>query len=897
MSAPLYLVDGYNLIYRSYFAFIRRPLHNPEGKNTSAVYGFFRSLFQLLRLKNPEYLAVVLDSRTPTFRHEQYERYKANRGAAPEDLHAQVPVIEEILSALGIPTLRRDGFEADDLIATLAQRCREEGRPCYILSGDKDLLQIVGDGVFVLNAREEADPFAEWGREEVFRQRGIWPEQVRDYLALVGDSSDNIPGVKGIGEKTAAKLLAEHGSLEAIYRDLEAVKPDSLRRKLAAGREAAEMSRELVCLRADVPLEPGPGDFRLKPLNAEAAIPLFARQGMKTLVEGLGGSLEKELELETTRPEGYQAVTDAASLDHWIAEIRRRRLFALDVETDNLDEISAKPIGISLAVAEGRACYVPLRAAGEKVLPEELVRDRLKTVLEDPQIRVVGQNLKFDYKVLKRWGLPPRNLYFDTMIASWVLESEQLVYGLDSLALKYLSYKITTYEETVGKDKTRTLADVELAKAAAYSAEDADIALRLYRRFDPELRAAGLEEIFYRLEMPLVRVLAEMELAGIRIDPRQLDAYSAELDKEMDAIGQEIFTLCGRTFNLNSTQQLQEVLFTERKLSPIKKTKTGYSTDTSVLEELAREDPVPARLLRYRFLAKLKSTYVTALPSLCHPDTGRLHTHFLQTGTATGRLSSKNPNLQNIPVREEEGRRIRAAFIPEPGWCFLSADYSQIELAVLASLSGDSMLQEAFRQGRDIHIHTASLLFGVPAEEVTAAQRQVGKTINFGVIYGMSAFRLARDLRIGREVAQKFINRYFQRYARVEEFIREIVRQAEQRGYVQTITGRRRRIANINSRNHTEKAAAERIAVNSVIQGSAADIVKRAMLEVERRLREEGMATRLLLQVHDELIFEVPRVEQEKAARLIRAEMERIGDLQVPLVVKVECGDSWGVIH
>ncbi len=897
MSAPLYLVDGYNLIYRSYFAFIRRPLHNPEGRNSSAVYGFFRSLFQLLRLKEPQYLAVVLDSRTPTFRHQQYEKYKANRGAAPEDLHAQLPVIEEILTALGVPQLRRDGFEADDLIATLAARCRSEGRPCCILSADKDLLQIVGDGVCVLAGRDEGDPFAEWGREEVHEQRGVWPEQIRDYLALVGDASDNVPGVKGIGEKTAVKLLAEHGSLEAIYRDLSKVTPESLRRKLADGSGSANLSRELVTLRADMPLDLQPEDFRLKALDAEAAIPLFAREGMKTLVEGLGGSLEKELELETTRPEAYEAVTDEAGLERWIAAIRSRGLVALDVETDSLDEIAAKPVGISLAVEEGRACYIPLRTSGEPALPEERVRERLREVLDDGRIRVVGQNLKFDYKVLKRWGAAPRSLYFDTMIASWVLESEQLVYGLDSLALKYLNYRMTTYEEVIGKDKKRTLADVELARATAYSAEDADIALRLYGKFDAELRAQHLDAIFFELEMPLVQVLADMELAGIRIDPAQLDVYSAELDKEMAAISQEIFGLCGRTFNLNSTQQLQEVLFTDRKLAPIKKTKTGFSTDTTVLEELAREDPVPARLLRYRFLSKLKSTYVTALPALCHVDTGRLHTHFVQTGTATGRLSSKNPNLQNIPVREEEGRRIRAAFIPRPGWRFLSADYSQIELAILASLSGDPMLTAAFREGRDIHAQTASLLFGVPVEGVSPAQRQVGKTINFGVIYGMSAFRLARDLRIGRETAQKFINRYFQRFARVEEFIRGIVKKAEEQGWVETITGRRRRIANINGRNHAEKAAAERVAVNSVIQGSAADIVKRAMLAVARRLEEEGLATHLLLQVHDELIFEVPRDEEERASLLIRAEMERVADLEVPLGVKIDCGDSWGVIH
>ncbi len=896
MNAPLYLVDGYSLIYPAYFALIRRPLINSQGQNTSAVYGFFGSLFKLFKLKNPSYLAVVMDSATPTFRHEKYPEYKANREKAPQDLHDQVLVIEEILAALGVSCLRRDGFEADDLMATLAEKCRQEGRECYILSGDKDLLQLVGGGVYVIHPPKGDGDFSVLDREAVFASRSIYPEQVIDYLALAGDQSDNVPGVAGVGDKIAVKLLSEYSDLDTVYKDLDGVKPAGVKKKLEDGRSSAFLSRELVTLRTDVPLDASLENLRLLNLNREAAIPLFARQGMNRIVEELGGKVEEQLAAAQLTPGGYETVRTPEALQAWIAEVRKAGTFAFDTETDSLDPLQAHPVGFSLATAKGKACYIPVQAAGVEVLDLEKVLTQLRRILEDPALTLIGQNIKYDYKVMACQGLVLRCRFFDTMVAAWLLDSERSSYSLDNLALQLLNYRTIHYSDVVGKDKT--LADVELRRATDYSGEDADITFQLFQLFQPQLETEGFASIFSDLEMPLVGILADMEIAGIRLDASELRSYSPELEVELAQLESEIFSLCGHSFNVRSTKELQRVLFEELGLPPVKKTKTGQSTDSYVLMELTRTgNKVPELVLNHRLLSKLKSTYVDALPGLVNPDSGRLHTHYIQTGAATGRLASKDPNLQNIPVREESGRRIRKAFVPEPGYHFLSADYSQIELVVLAHLSGDPMLKEAFHQDKDIHRQTAAVLFGVPEPEVTAEQRRIGKTINFGVIYGMSAFRLARDLRIPRRDADEFIQRYFERYAGVDRFIKQTVREAERTGFVQTIMGRRRPISRITSRNRTEKMAAERVAMNSPIQGSAADIVKQAMIDVTRALGEKKMKSRLLLQVHDELIFEVPEAELSQAQDLVKQRMEQAVKLSVPLRVSLEVGPTWGDIH
>jgi DNA polymerase-1 len=896
MNQPLYLVDGYSLIYRAYFAFIRRPLTNSRGQNTSAVFGFFSSLFQLLKLRGPSFLAVAMDSRTPTFRHKMYPQYKANREKAPQDLHDQVPIIEDILDALGICCLRRDGFEADDLIATLAARSREEGRECYILSGDKDLLQLVGGGVYVIHPPRGGEDFKVLDRDGVYAARNIYPEQIIDYLALTGDQSDNVPGVAGVGDKTAVRLLSEYQDLERLYAELEKLQTAGVRRKLKEGRDNAFLSRKLVRLRNDVPLDVGVEQLALSELNRQAAIPLFADLDMSRMVEELGGSFQEQKEVQQLEPGAYETVLTTESLERWVGEVSRAGVFAFDTETDSLDPLQANSVGFSLALGKGRACYIPVKAAGREVLDLRTVLERLGGVLTDPSLTLVGQNIKYDYKVMVRQGITLGCRLFDTMVAAWLLDSERSSYSMDNLAAQLLNYRTIHYTDVV--EKNQTLADVPLERAADYSAEDADITFQLYELFRPQLESAGLEGIFSDLEMPLVSILAEMEIAGIRLDAAQLRAYSDQLEEELARLEEQIFLLCGRSFNVRSTKELQTVLFDELGLPPIKKTKTGQSTDNYVLMELVRTgNKVPELVLNHRLLSKLKSTYVDSLPHLVNQESGRLHTHYIQTGAATGRLASKDPNLQNIPIREESGRHIRKAFVPDSGCSFLSADYSQIELAVLAHLSGDPMLREAFRQNRDIHRQTAAVLYGVDEAEVSADQRRVGKTINFGVIYGMSAFRLARDMRIPRRDADEFIQRYFQRYAGVERFIKQTIRQAEQRGYVETIMGRRRPVSRINSRNRTEKMAAERVAVNSPIQGSAADIVKRAMIEVTRALADRRMGSRLLLQVHDELIFEVPDGELDRARELVKEKMEKAVQLSVPLRVSLEVGPTWGDIH
>jgi DNA polymerase-1 len=896
MNTPLYLVDGYSLIYRAYFAFIRRPLTNSKGQNTSAIFGFFSSLFQLFKLRTPVLLAVVMDSHVPTFRHEKYPQYKANREKAPQDLHDQVPVIERILSALGIACLRRDGFEADDLIATLAASAREEGRECYILSGDKDLLQLVGGGVFVIQPPKGAGDFHILDREGVFTARSIYPEQVVDYLALTGDQSDNVPGVAGVGDKTAVKLLTEYNDLDGLYKKLDGLQPPGVKKKLEVGRSNAYLSRDLVMLRSDVPMGVTIGELRVDELNREAAVPLFAEQDMGRMVEELGGRLEEQKAVEQLEPGSYETVLTLQDLQRWIREARSAGVYAFDTETDSLDPLRAHLVGFSLAVAKGKACYIPVQAAGQEILDLEQVLRPLAELLTDPALTLVGQNIKYDYKVMVKAGIVPTCRFFDTMVAAWLLDSERSSYSMDNLALQLLNYRTIHYGDVVEKDKT--LADVELNRATDYSAEDADITYQLYQLFQPQLVSEGLLSLFFDLEMPLLGILADMEIAGIRLNAAELGTYSNELEKELAELEQEIFSLCGRSFNVRSTKELQAVLFDELGLPTVKKTKTGQSTDNYVLMELTRTgNKVPELVLGHRMLSKLKSTYVDALPQLINPDSGRLHTHYIQTGAATGRLASKDPNLQNIPVREESGRHIRKAFVPESGFTFLSADYSQIELVVLAHLSKDPMLQQAFRENRDIHRQTAAILFALPEEEVSAEQRRIGKTINFGVIYGMSAFRLSRDLRIPRREADEFIQRYFQRYAGVERFIKHTIKQAEERGFVETIMGRRRPLRRINSRNRTEKMAAERVAVNSPIQGSAADIVKQAMIDVSRTFAEKKMVSRLLLQVHDELIFEVPAAELEQAQEVVKQSMEQAVELSVPLRVSLEIGPTWGDIH
>ncbi len=904
MTNKLLLIDGYSLIYRSFWAFIKSPMYSPDGRNISAVFGFLKTFFYLLENSSPRGVGIIMDSKVPTFRHEMYPEYKATRDKAPAELHEQIPILVEIAEAMGIPVISRNRYEADDIIASLSRKLSDGDTRVFIVSSDKDLMQVITDDVHML--KYEKGTYFDVDPEGVRERVGVSPSQIIDYLALVGDSADNIPGVRGIGPKTAVNLLGKFGTLENIYENLENC-PVSARKKLEEYREEAFLSRKLVTLEYDIPLDYTFDSFVFSKEGLSSSFPLLDKMGSGGLISGLekltgisysagrAGTAGGGDKRSSTGKGVYKAVTDLEELEKLVRRAEKSGRFALDIETDSTDDLEAVPCGFSISVAPEEGWYIPLTAGGKEYFSGDSVKPFIKRLVENRDLELIGHNFKYDYKVLKRWGVTAENLVFDTMIAAWLLDTSSGSYGMDFLAERVLNYRTIRYKDVVPKGKL--FPDVELESAAEYAAEDADITFRFYESFSPELEARKLDKLFYDIEMPLVTILGDMELEGIRLLPEKLDAYRKDLERELAETEKDIYRECGKEFNINSTKQLQEILFTDRKLKPVKKTKTGYSTDIKVLELLSKEDVVPAMVLHHRSLSKLKSTYVDSLPLLINPDTGKIHTHLVQTGTATGRLSSRDPNLQNIPIRSAPGRRIREAFVASEGNILLSADYSQIELAVLAHLSEDKGLTEAFAAGNDVHSFTGSLIFGVDPDEVTAEQRRIAKTINFGVMYGMSAFRLSRELSIPLKDASGFIDAYFERYSGIKSFMECTLEHARSAGSVRTLLGRERRINGINSRNKTEKAGAERIAVNTVIQGSAADIVKSAMINISRRLKNGSSGIRMILQIHDELIFEIPSGEEDSAGRMIREEMECAVKLKVPLRVSIGTGKSWGEIH
>ena len=963
----VYILDSYGLIYRAYFAFISRPLVNSKNENVSAVFGFFRNFLNVLKNNKPGCIAAAFDSRVPTFRHEMYPEYKATRDKTPEDLHAQVPVIEEILVAMGVPVLRRDTFEADDVIATVARQCRETGRECRILSGDKDLMQLVTDSTLML-MHDKSGGWAETGKAGVMEKWGVGPELMLDMLSLTGDTADNVSGVKGIGEKTAAKLLLQYGSLDGIYEHADEIK-GAVGDKIRNGKDDAYFSRKLIILRDDVPVDIDFSCFCTDDLNYDAAaellfkagVPAVAKQfaaygvekrgganaegsnGAVDVLPGIGAgtavvrgasdgaatgaeiasnatgatgaenadgySTEAGLIMPIKNSGNYRPVRTAAELDAVIDDILTCRTVGIDTETDGLNPLTARMAGFSLSWKKGEGVYVPLLVtdmllAGDMVSKADAL-ERLSRLFTSPEMTLVFHNAKFDLQVLATAGLDMihdnnnggarRCRIVDTMIAAWLLQPDRLEgsYSLEKQAENRLHLQGTEYEEIVPKNST--FLDLPIEVAYPYAAEDADFTLQLWNFYEPFIKDAGFEALF-ALEMDVLPVLVSMERNGIRLEKKPLEEYKAELTDKIAALQKEIYNLVGHEFNIASPKQLSTVLFEELQLPHGKKTKSGYSTDTSVLEELSAAHPVPYKILEYRGMAKLLSTYVETLPSLA--DAGsRVHTSFIQTGTATGRLSSRDPNLQNIPVRDESGRRIRSAFVAPEGRLLVTADYSQIELVVLAHLSKDENMCRAFRDGVDIHKATAALIYGVEPDVVSPDMRRTAKTINFGVIYGMSAFRLASSLGIPRKQAQEFIDSYFEMYSGISQFVSNTVQSAAATGYVQTILGRKRRILNIASGNHNERAAAERIAVNTPVQGSAADIVKMAMVAVYRKLSEKFPSAQLLLQVHDELIAECDEKDASAVAALMKDTMENIIKLEVPLRVSVECGKNWGEFH
>jgi DNA polymerase-1 len=883
----LFLIDGSSYIYRAYFAI--RHLSNAKGLATNAVFGFVNMLLKVVREQQPDHLAVVFDAKGPTFRKEIYPEYKATRAQMPADLVPQVPIIKEVVRAFNMPAIEKEGFEADDIIATLAKRFAAEGLEVTVVTGDKDLMQVVSERIQLLDTMKEKVT----GLAEVAERFGGGPEKVIEVQALAGDSSDNVPGVPGVGEKTAVKLIQEFGSVENLLANLDQIK-GKLQEKLREFGELARLSKELVTLRDDVSLDLDYDSFALSPPDLQALTALFKELEFHKLLQEFSSD-------ERATGEGYRAVLTEAELSELAAELERAPRFAFDTETTGLDPTLADLVGLSFAVRTGEGWYIPLAhhyLGAPAQLDKEKVLARLRPLLADAGKAKIAQNGKYDLLVLRRAGVEVLGLAFDTMIASYLANPAATSHGMDALAAELLGYKTITYSEMTGTGKKQIgFAEVEVEKAVVYAAEDADITLRLAEKLEPMLAETEQEKLFYEVEMPLVEVLADMEWSGVRIDPAFLGGLSKELETKLSALEKEIHQLAGGPFNIGSPKQLGEVLFERLHLARGRKTKTGWSTDVEVLTKLAEEQPIAARILDYRSLAKLKSTYTDALPKLVHPETGRLHTSFNQALTATGRLSSSEPNLQNIPIRTEEGSRIREAFIPAAGNLLLSADYSQVELRILAHLAGEAVLRQAFEKGEDIHRRTASEIFGVFPETVTPEMRRQAKTINFGVIYGMGAFSLGKDLGISTREAQTFIDNYFARYPGIRAFLENKKAEAREKSYVTTLLGRRCAVAEIHSPNGAIRGYAERNAINYPIQGSAADLIKVAMVRIHRRLKEEGLQAKMVLQVHDELVFDVPQAELEQVRELVRAEMEGAVTLDVPLVVDIGVGKNWREAH
>jgi DNA polymerase-1 len=918
-KAPrLFLIDAYALIYRAFFAFINRPLTNSRGENTSAPFGFANFLLSIREDHRPDYLAIVFD-KGMSQREEMYPEYKATREKMPEELAASLPRIHELVEGFHDEAVAVEGFEADDVIGTLALKAREEGLEAVIVSGDKDLYQLVGPGIHLLNPGRGGPTGveSEWVDETNAHEKfGIPPEQITNYLALVGDTSDNVPGAPGIGPKTAVKLLREHGELEEILARAPDMTAKRARESLTENAELVRLSKKLVTIQTDVPVELDLEALKVRAPDRERLRKLFVELEFRRLAERFTGPgpREEESPPDEGHTEGpvlqYVLVTDPEMVSDLVSRARDLGFVSVDTETTSQEATRAELVGISLSFTNGEAFYLPFghRRSGELALDDggvgapqnlpSIVSEEMKPLvdmLEDPQVEKVGQNLKYDMIVLEGAGVRMKGVAFDTMLASYVLDPNRRQHGLDALALTLLGHKMISYEEVAGKGKAQlSFAEVPLERAREYACEDADYTLRLRDLFSPKLKEQELDGLFQELEIPLVPVLARMEANGILIDVPFFEEMNETLKGDLANLRDEIVDLAGEEFNLNSTPQLREILFEKLGLPVLKKTKTGPSTDASVLEELASMGhPLPTQLLEYRQLEKLRNTYVDALPRLVHPETGRIHTSFNQTVAATGRLSSSDPNLQNIPIRTELGRQIRKGFVAEEGFVFFGADYSQIELRILAHFSGDEAFVSAFRDGIDVHRQTASVIFDVPLEEVSTDMRGRAKTINFATLYGQGDFSLARQLEIPREEARQFIQDYFQRFSGVRAFLDEQVGLARDRGYVETLSGRRRYIPEMTASNWNVRQFGERVAQNTPIQGTAADLIKKAMIQIQGILDHHFPESRLLLQVHDELLLEIPERSVEEVGKMVVTEMEGALELDVPLAVETGAGDSW----
>lgn len=915
-TTPFILVDGSSYLFRAYHA----PPHltNSAGEPTGAIYGVVNMLRSLLKQYQPSHMAVVFDAKGPTFRNELYAEYKANRPPMPEDLAGQIEPLHQIVRAMGLPLISIPGVEADDVIGTLSRQASQAGRETVISTGDKDMAQLVDQHVTLVNTMTNTVTDV----DHVGEKFGVEPDQIIDYLALMGDSSDNIPGLPGVGDKTAQKILQGMGSIEAMLANPEKLRELKFRgaktmpEKVAEHRDMLLLSRELATIKEDVELDFTPDTLVVQPADQDELVRLYKKCEFRRWLGELlaAGDQAPEHSTETEEAEAdvsavngdhYVTITDRQTLQQWLNKLQDADYFALDTETTSLHYMEAELVGISLAVAPGEAAYIPLAhqdLEGPEQLPKDWVLEQLQPVLEAHEPKVIGQNIKYDWHVLRRQGIRLNGVLNDTMLASYVLNSVSSRHDMDTLSVQHLGHKPTSYEAVAGKGaKQKRFDEVPITTAAHYAAEDADVTLRLHEVLWPKLAAEGrLVEVLRELELPLLPILARMERRGVLVDAERLKQQSAELAQELKEIEQEAFAVAGEEFNLNSTQQLQKVLYDKLQLPVLKKTPKGApSTAEEVLQKLALDYPLPDLILRHRGMAKLKSTYTDKLPRMIDPVTGRIHTSYHQAKTATGRLSSSDPNLQNIPIRNAAGRRVRQAFIAPAGYQVVAIDYSQIELRIMAHLSGSEGLRESFSRGRDIHKATAAEVFGVALDDVTSEQRRRAKAVNFGLIYGMSAFGLARQLGISQKDAQHYMDIYFERFPGVQDYMDRTRREAGEHGYVATIYGRRLYLPEIHARNHQRRKAAERAAINAPMQGSAADIMKKAMLDVADWLAAnvQNDDVYLTMQVHDELVFEIRESELDYYVAELSRVMEQAVKLDVPLVAEAGVGENWDEAH
>tara|TARA_X000001036_G_scaffold402684_1_gene408659 strand:+ start:598 stop:3303 length:2706 start_codon:yes stop_codon:yes gene_type:complete len=898
LKKKLFIIDGYAILYRAHFALIRNPLITSYGFHTSALFGFSNHLLKIIKDEDPDYLVCAFDSKEKTFRHKIYKDYKANRPEMPIELQEQIPHLWELLDAMNIPVLKKPGFEADDIIGTIIELTSREEIESYIVSGDKDFMQLINEKVFLYTPGKRNTSPIIYDRNGVIDKWGVPPEKIIDLLALMGDSSDNVPGVAGVGVKTAVKLLKEYDSLTIVLDNANKIRNKRVHDGLINCREEAFMSKELVTIVRDVDINYSIENFLLKPFDDDLLSKKYEELEFYALLKQIGPN--DRLNKENNIKKSYNAITDIKELNKLINDIKKSNMISIDLETTSVNPMEADIVGISLSIKSNSGYYIPIlyREKSKNNFGDDdlvTVLSLLKNTLENPHIKKVGQNIKYDSLILSRNGINIEGIYFDTMIAAHILNPAARSYKLDILSLEYLNYSMVPIEELIGKGKEQiTMDKVPLEQTTFYASEDADIALQLAELFIPRLEENKQMEFYQNIEIPLVNVLMNMEKEGVYVEQKILNEMSMRIGGRLDVLVDDIYKISGKEFNVNSTQQLATILFDELKLSKIKK----RSTAENVLKELVKEHQLPELILEYRKLNKLKNTYIDALPVAINSKTDRIHSTFNQTIASTGRLSSTSPNFQNIPIRTEEGREIRKSFIAQKkGWQIFSADYSQIELRIMAHLSEDHELCDAFNNNIDIHSRTASLIYNVPIEDLIPEMRRTAKVVNFGIMYGAGAFRISQELGISRMASQDIIDEYFKKYSGVKLYIEKILDKARKDNFVETIFGRRRPVWDANSENALKRKAAERVAINMPIQGSAAELIKIAMINIQKEIKKEELKSKMILQIHDELLFEFPKEEEDKIIPLVVNSMENAMLLKVPIIVDYGFGSNWYEAH